>query len=879
MKIAPALVPALALVAATPLSAAETCATSQPAPLGWPTCPATEAAPGAPRPPDSRTRPPDPVRPGVHAVRTSTPPAIDGRIDDRSWEAAPIFDAFIENEPTEGGPGSERTELRVLFDDDKVYLAFHCFDSQPATINRSLARRDSEPASDHIAVSVDPSNSRRNARRFFLNAAGVQADTLFYDDTQASQSWDAVWEGAATVTSDGWTAELAIPLHVLGDPGEAGAPWGFLARRTIVRTHEVVSTVLVPRAANGYVSYFGALDGVERLGPQHAVEIVPYVAMRSLFRPRSSDPTLPSPRVGFGSADVGADLALYPGRGLVLNATLNPDFGEVQPDQIVLNVSSFETYYPEQRPFFTQGMDLFQTAGGLDSTQALFYSRRIGLTVPILGAAKLTGAPLPGLSIGLLDAIVDGPWQRGAADGSIDFHAERPFHLGPAEELPPDEVVPENFAAATARVALGGSSWIGGRIAAATPLGGECSAADLARTPVPARCTTHGVNAGAIDASLKTPDGDYGLFGQAVVSQSVLGQTRSERDGTAIAPGDVGAGGFVRAGKLGGEGLRLQGTYTYASPKFDLNSVGFSLDSNLHDGAVDLGVSYPNGFGPLHSLDAWLHGELGFSADGRDLRRYAFYGFEINLLLPGFHKLSWLGGVYPTTQNIRELRGSGVSMDTSAMEFTKLTLDTDTNEPLALHALAALGHHEALGPTGARIGWTFEGGLTWRPIAPLQTQVTATADHTPWDPRFIQQQGDGFLLGRLDATTLTVTLKQDWAMTRRLTLQAYLQLFTGYGIYGPYFTGQGTPDQPLRQANLVPTTMPTLDPSFHTAELVANVVGRWEYRPGSTLFLVYSRTQSERPPLMPDGTLGAGRLFDGPATDLVLVKWAQFLTL
>ena len=177
--------------------------------------------------------------PAVHAARAERAPTIDGRLDDPAWIAAPVFAAFVLNQPTEGGAGSERTELRVLFDDEYLYVGFHCSDTQPATISRGRAPRDTEPATDYVAIFVDAGNDGRTARRFYLNAASVQADTLIYDDIQWMQSWDAVWDGAATVTADGWSAEYAIPLHVVGV--DARQPrWGFLARRYVARTHELV---------------------------------------------------------------------------------------------------------------------------------------------------------------------------------------------------------------------------------------------------------------------------------------------------------------------------------------------------------------------------------------------------------------------------------------------------------------------------------------------------------------------------------------------------------------------------------------------------------------------------------------------------------------
>jgi hypothetical protein len=260
----------------------------------------------------------------VRAVFAARGPTVDGRLDDPAWSAAPVFDRFILNEPTEGGAGSERTELRLVFDDDMLYVAFRNFDSQPRRIVRSLARRDTEPASDYVVVFLSPSNDRRTARRFYLNAGGVQADSLHYDDLQASQTWDAVWRGAVADFDGGWTAELAIPLYLVGSPDVARPRWHFLARRYIARTHEKVSSVLIPRADNGFVSRFGEVSGVDAIAPRRAIELLPYVAMRALARPESPDPARARPREALGAADLGVDAAVMLGRGLTLNATLNP---------------------------------------------------------------------------------------------------------------------------------------------------------------------------------------------------------------------------------------------------------------------------------------------------------------------------------------------------------------------------------------------------------------------------------------------------------------------------------------------------------------------------------------------------------------------------
>jgi len=185
-----------------------------------------EKARPAEEPAAADTPPPAAPPSRFRAVRAASPIAIDGRIDEPAWRDAPVFDAFILNEPTEGGPPSERTELRVVFDDRRVTFAFVCYDSRPDTINRSLARRDTEPGSDWVVVILDADHDRRSALRFFLNAGGVQADTLFYDDIQGTQNWDAAWDGAAALRPDGWSAEISVPLAVLGAVAGNDGPWG-----------------------------------------------------------------------------------------------------------------------------------------------------------------------------------------------------------------------------------------------------------------------------------------------------------------------------------------------------------------------------------------------------------------------------------------------------------------------------------------------------------------------------------------------------------------------------------------------------------------------------------------------------------------------------
>jgi hypothetical protein len=335
----------------------------------------------------------------------------------------------------------------------------------------------------------------------------VHGDGLFYDDRNFTPDWDGVWDGATSSVADGWVAEFAIPLSVLRFPEAAMQTWGFSVRREIARLNEQVESVDNPRTSNANVSRLGHLTGMEGLKPRRAVELVPYLATRGILRPQFSDAALPRPRLMDPTLDVGLDVKAALTSDLALNATFNPDFGQVEADQLILNLSSFEAFFPEKRSFFTQGLELFQPVGRETGQvpQSLFYSRRIGLSTPILGAAKLTGTAVKGVEVGVLSALVTGPWQQQdeeRPDRRWSLHANRPLHFGPNSALPGGPQPPTNYLAAVARGSVGQSSRVGGSFVAATPLVRGCTPEEAAldEEEQPAECLARGGMGAAADS-------------------------------------------------------------------------------------------------------------------------------------------------------------------------------------------------------------------------------------------------------------------------------------------------------------------------------------------------------------------------------------------
>ncbi len=813
---------------------------------------------------------------------------VDGKLDEPGWAQAPVFEAFVQRFPTAGAAPSERTELRILYDSDRVYFGIVSHDSKPELIDRRLGRRDTFLTTDSVQLIIDSTHDHRTAYAFTLSAGGVHADGLFYDDRNFTTDWDGVWDGATSTVENGWVAEFAIPLSVLRFPETAVQTWGFSVRRQIARLNEEIESVDNPRTSNATVSRLGHLTGLEGLKPRREVELVPYLATRGVLRPQFSDAALPRPRLLDPTLDVGLDLKAALTSDLALNATFNPDFGQVEADQLILNLSTFEAFFPEKRPFFTQGLELFQAVGRETGQvpQSLFYSRRIGLDTPILGAAKLTGTLTKGVEVGLLDALVTGPWQvqdEERPDRQWRLHSTRPLHFGPNSSLPGSPQPPTNFLAAVARGSVGQNSRIGGSFAAATPLVGGCTPeeAGLDEDQQPEECLARGGLGAAADFDFKTSNSEYGVLGQIDASRTVGGlPERTLRDGTVLRRGDTGYGGYLRAGKFGGEGFRWTAGYDFSTPKLDLNATGFQRTQNEHSPHAWLRYQRPNGFGPLKDFFLNFGGGSSWTSDGRAINRGTWLNFNGGAQLPSYDFVGFETGVNTGGYDIRELDGTGIPLQQERSSFFALIGESNGKRALQAFGFVAVGHHDR-GP--APSGWGWGGNLTFslRPHPALETRLEMTMDRTEFAPRFVDNLGDNrFLLGNLQSNFLSVTLRQQWVLRPHLTLQGYAQLFSDYGLYGPFFEAASDGARtPIRFSAMTPTTAQA--DNFYDVALNLNVVLRWEYRLGSTLFLVYTRSQQGLPAPegeAPPATLLPRRLFSGPATDAVLLKWSYYWT-
>src|SRR5688500_1490267 len=381
-----------------------------------------------------------PERPQLRAVRVTTPPVLDGDLSDAAWQAAPEFTDFTQHDPNDGQPATLRTSIRIVYDDDAIYFGAKMEDPQPPTT--ILARRDSFTQSDFLSINIDPQLDRLSGNAFTISPSNTQVDTVLYNDIGEDGSWDGVWDSAVKIVPDGWIGEVRIPYSQLRFHDKPVHTWGLNITRRTTRINEWARIVNTRKGETGFVSHFADIVGIEGIRRGRSLELVPYAVARGDIRTQTAagNPLLDAQD---HRVDAGLDIKYALTSSLTLTGTINPDFGQVEVDPAVVNLSDFETFYPEKRPFFTEGVNIFRFGDTPAPSHfnfifppSLFYTRRIGRApqvqppfdeihvapaeTTILGAAKITGRLPGGWSLGVMDALTDA--ERGRF---LDGHREQ----------------------------------------------------------------------------------------------------------------------------------------------------------------------------------------------------------------------------------------------------------------------------------------------------------------------------------------------------------------------------------------------------------------------------------------------------------------------
>ncbi len=846
----------------------------------------------------------------LRAERVQAPPTIDGDLSDPVWAAAQVATGFTQMQPNPGNPATQSTDVRVLYDDQALYVAARMHDTAPDSVVAQLGRRDNENYSDWMYVGVDSYFDRRTGFAFGLNPRGVMVDVLLFDDTEDDESWDAVWEGAARRDPDGWTAEFRIPLSQLRfrpSPDGRDQVWGINFVRKIARNNEQDFWAPTLPSDARVVSLFGELRGLRNLHPPRRLEVMPYAVASATRAPREDGDPFYHSVAPFGGA--GADVKAGITSDLTLTATINPDFGQVEADPSVVNLSAFETFFPEKRPFFMEGMDIFRFGLGIGDgdlgNESLFYSRRIGRSpqgdvdgdfvdapeaTTILGAAKLSGKTASGWSIGVLDALTGKERARSVSDGEESTTAIEPLtNYGVARVI---------------RDFRDGKSAIGGILTSTNrslPRSGEL---DWLRKSA--------YTAGVDVRHRFGPDDAYQVSG-SLVGSYVTGtadaidevQTapvhyfqRPDADYLEYDPTRTSLSGT--AGKV--ELWKLQGDWRFAlfgmsiSPGFDANDLGFQSNGDMTFSGFWTGYR-ENDRGPV--FRSWNIGSnfwngYTYGGDRVSLGGNVNGGFELNNLWGFYGGINYNGSALSTSM-LRGgpgfLRPTGWSAWSSAY--------TDHRKPVQFGV--DFGGNVAE-DSGGR-GYWFSPGITIRPSdnADFHLGPSFSKDRDPL--QYVDEQdADGtpyWILGTVDQTTVSMTARLNYTFSPALSLQLYAQPFISAGTYSTFkyvtnpraaeytdrfhVIGGDEMASSLNEDGELVHAIDTngdgdadfefTDPGFNFKQLRSNVVLRWEYRPGSTLFVVWSHGRTDS---SDDGRFRFGNevssLWNAPGTNVLLLK-------
>jgi hypothetical protein len=795
---------------------------------------------------------------------------IDGRLDEAAWAVTTPVTAFTQRDPNAGAPATERTEVRIAYDAAALYIGARLLDATAAPQTR-LGRRDSSlPGSDWFFVTLDSYHDHLTAFRFGVNPSGVRRDEKVSPNSDNDRSWDPVWEAAAAIDAHGWTAEMRIPLSQLRFRGGEAHAWGIQLVRQIARNHEESWFAFVPKRERAVVGRYGHLVGITGLAPRGRLELLPYAVARARYNtpPQSEDATFANPyRDGSEqTGSVGVDLKYRLASNLTLDATVNPDFGQVEVDPAVVNLTAYETRFEERRPFFIEGAEIFRFSG-----TELFYSRRIGAPPPgrppsasvydnmpdnatILSAAKLTGKA-HGWSLAVLDGLTGRERASYITEDGVRGRAD---------------VAPlANYFVGRARRELNeGRSVIGGMLTAVHR--------DLGDSALAARVRSRAFS-GGLDFTHDWDDRRWSLSGfvagshvagtPAVITaaqrSSARYYQRPDASAFALDPSATtlgGAAGRLQLERAAGEHWRGDASFTTVSPGFETNDLGFQSRADQHFAVATVEYVHeePGRFLRQWSLEGGPRGTWNYDGDRIGSR----LNFEGSAQL-----LSYWSGDFEVNHEIGALddrltRG-GPLVRLPARTNASVSIESDSRKPWRVDAGADWWWGDAGSNTSVDVelgyrpapNWEITLEPEWSADRVRSQYVTTVADELA-----VRTYGRRYVFADLDEQELSLGTRVNVTFSPTLSLEAFARPFIASGSFGGLqelarprsfaftrYAATGTVERDGGTITIDPDAAGPAEPfevddeTFTTRSLRGSAVLRWEWQPGSTLFLVWQQ--------------------------------------
>lgn len=817
----------------------------------------------------------------IRAVRAKEAIKIDGLLNESTWHT-PGFSGFRQSDPDDGAPATEKTVVWIAYDEQNLYIAARLYDSRPDAIVSRLGRRDDWVDSDWFTFAVDPYLDKRSGFQFSVNPAGSIADSTLYNDEGKDETWDGIWESASRIDDQGWTVEMRIPYQQLHFKKNKTYTWGINFFRVIKRKNETDVLAWSPKEESGYVSRFALLSGIQSINPRRLFEFLPYVMGKALVRP--AEEGNPFRKGEAYQGNMGFDFKSGLKSNLTLNLAVNPDFGQVEVDPAVINISDQETYYVEKRPFFIEGADIFRFGnGGANAVRNLgwrppsfFYSRRIGRSpqgyapgggytespdwTTILAAAKITGKISRGWNVGFLNALTQREYANISLSGMRLSHEVEPFsyygvlraqkesHEGRngvgfimtsvlrnlrTSDL--ENVLTRN----SLSLALDGwtfldqnrtwvvTGWLGG-----TRVEGNREAITrLQMSPL---------------HYFQRPDADYVHVDTAATSLA-------------------GWAGRLFLNKQKGNIVFNMGMGAI-SPGFD------AMDMGYHSRGDTINAHLEAGYQTFHPGKIFRRWKLTAAT----YRSYDFGGNRIdeNYIVQATVQLLnyWSGTLYlsydPSRYNHYLTRGGPMAYYPWGI-MRSLQISSDNRKPVVL----TLSGHYRTHPYGS-YNYSSHASLRWKPADNFSLslglgyswrhsigQYIARVE----DPLKTETYGVRYIMSDIIQQTFPLEVRINWTFTPQLSLQVYLQPFIGVGDFFKFkelvaprtfdFLVFGEEASTIQLEGNTYNVDPDgggpahsftfRNPDFNLKSLRGTIVLRWEYRPGSTLYAVWTQNRAD----------------------------------
>jgi hypothetical protein len=810
-------------------------------------------------------------------------PTIDGLLNDPAWETAPWGSDFIQREPYEGQNPSQNTAFKILYDDKNLYIGIRAYDTEPGKIARRMSRRDSTDG-DWVEVNIDSYHDFQTAFSFAVNAEGVKSDTTITGDgDQYNTSWDPIWYVKTSVDEKGWTAEMQIPFNQLRFADRDQQVWGLQLSRQLFRKQEHSNWQFIPKDAAGWVHNFGELRGISGIKPRRQVEITPYtVGKLERFEKEEGNP-FATGRLQQGITGLDGKIGIT--NDLTLDFTINPDFGQVEADPSEVNLTAFETFFQEKRPFFIEGGNIlnFQIMGGDGSFSSdnLFYSRRIGrspqyipdtdeneyLNMPtntsILGAFKLTGKTKSGLSIGIMESIT------AQENAEIDLLGERRFE--PVEPL-------TNYLVMRLQKDYNKGKTIIGSMLTATnrfPKETDTNLNFLHRAAYTGGVDIyHSWQNKTYFISLNTVFSHVRGDKEAILMTQESPQRYYQRPDAAHLSVDPnrtslsGHGGTLSFGKFGKGHLRFWTGVTWRSPGLELNDVGYLRSADRIMQWVWLGYRIWKPFAIFKNFNININQWQGWDFSGEKV----FKGGNVGLYTEFKNHWGLNFGINPQGESISTtaLRG-GPALRWPGGWNNWTSIHSDERKSLSFNI--GVNNCWVNNRTERYKNFWFE--VTYRPNTKLSLSLSPSVSSDKTKLQYVDTvdapDGNRYIFASLNQKTVGITVRLNLSITPDLSIQFYGQPFISAGKYSEFKhitqpRAEMFEDRyHLFQQNEIyynvneetffvnETQNSSADysfgnPDFNFLQFRSNLVLRWEYLPCSTIYLVWSQGRTGTEP-------------------------------